>query len=258
MNTSELRQHFLLEDLFIAGEVCLVHTGLERLIAGSIVPHESLSLPNPAALRSGFFHERRESGILNVGDLGTVVADGVSLPLANMECAYIGRGVRDVTFHNGPSGQAEFYLLSCPAHHDYPTCSASVADAASESIGAADRASCRTIYRYIHEGGIRSCQLAMGFTALRSGSVWNTWPPHTHERRSEVYLYLTGGRSVVHLLGEPEQSRHLVVSDKQAVLSPPWSIHCGAGESAYQFIWGMAGENQSFEDMDPVPPASLL
>lgn len=257
MNTAELREQFLVANLFVPGQVQLVNTGLDRLIVGSAVPQNTLTLPNPEALRSSFFHERRETGVLNIGCPGTLVADGVSFVLGSMECAYIGRGTREVSFQNGEAGQAEFYLLSCPAHREYPTRRAGISEAESELIGSAEKASGRTIYRYIHQQGMGSCQLTMGFTALDAGSVWNTWPPHVHDRRSEVYLYLTGGGLLLHLLGEPDQSRHLIVRDKQAVLSPSWSMHCGAGESAYRFVWGMAGENQSFEDMDRVDLTAL-
>jgi len=251
MTTGELREQFLLEDLFAPGEIRLAHTGVDRMIAGGIVPDPEVQLPAYQELRARFFHERRESGVINIGDPGEVIVDSRSWRVGHMECVYIGMGAEQVTFRSDSGGQAAFYFLSCPAHKGYPTCHAGLDDAEVAEIGRASNASCRKIFRYIHQNGIPSCQLVMGFTSLRDGSVWNTWPPHTHDRRSEVYLYVDLGDNVVmHFMGEPESSRHLVVRDRQAVISPPWSIHCGAGTGPYRFIWGMAGENQSFEDMD--------
>ena len=258
MSTGELREQFLLEGLFAPGEIRLNHTGLDRLVAGGITPRSELALTGSSQLRSRFFHERRESGIINIGDPGEVIVDGVTLGLNHMECAYIGMGAEHVSFRSCTGAQAMFYVLSCPAHRQYPTCRASVDEAESTSFGSRAAASSRKIFRYIHERGIESCQLVMGFTTLEPGNVWNTWPPHTHERRSEVYLYLNLGENVVmHFMGDAEHSRHLVVRDREAVLSPPWSMHCGAGTSAYSFIWGMAGENKSFDDMDPIDIGSL-
>jgi 4-deoxy-L-threo-5-hexosulose-uronate ketol-isomerase len=258
MTTGELREQFLLSDLFAPGEIRLIHTGLDRLIAGGIMPEPEIPLDSTDELRARFFHERRESGAINIGDPGEVIVDGQHLQVNRMECVYIGRGAEKVTFRSCHGGRSVFYLLSCPAHRRYPAQRAGINAAEVSAIGAAANSSCRKIHRYIHQNGIESCQLVMGFTELGSGSVWNTWPPHTHERRSEIYLYLDLGENVVmHFLGEPENSRHLVVRDRQAVLSPPWSIHCGAGTGAYKFIWGMAGENQSFEDMDAADPRKL-
>ena len=258
MTTDQLRQQFLLQDLFAPGEIRLVHSGLDRMIVGGAMPHSELHLAASSDLRAKFFHERRETGVINIGEPGAVVVDGQHLHLNRMECVYIGMGAEQVSFRS-PGGGSIFYLLSCPAHRKYPTRRAGVSEAEAAQIGKAENASCRKIYRYIHQNGIESCQLVMGFTVLSPGSVWNTWPPHTHERRSEVYLYTElGDNVVVHLMGEPEHSRHLVVRDRQAVLSPPWSMHCGAGTGSYRFIWGMAGENQSFEDMDAANLAKLI
>jgi 4-deoxy-L-threo-5-hexosulose-uronate ketol-isomerase len=251
MTTHDLREQFLLSELFVPGEIRLVHSGLDRLIVGGIMPGTEIPLTSCDELRARFFHERRESGIINIGDPGAVVVDGQELPVDRMECVYIGQGAESVSFRSCAGGRSAFYLLSCPAHRSYPTRKAGLEDAEVSQVGAAGNASCRRIHRYIHQHGIESCQLVMGFTGLSPGSVWNTWPPHTHERRAEIYLYLDLGRNLVmHFMGEPENSRHLVVRDREAVLSPPWSIHCGAGTGSYSFIWGMAGENQSFEDMD--------
>ena len=258
MGTDQLREQFLIEDLFAPGEVRMTSTGLDRLIVGGIIPSSELALPAPPELRSSFFHERRESGILNIGDPGEVIVDGISFPLNRLECLYIGMGVQDVRFRANPGGQGVFYLLSCPAHRSYPSRSAGISDAETAAAGSPATASSRTIHRYIHQGGIQSCQLVMGFTTLQPGSVWNTWPPHSHERRSEVYLYLDLNQNLLmHFMGTASHSRHLVVRDQQAVLSPPWSIHCGAGTAPYSFIWGMAGENKRFDDMDPVVLAEM-
>jgi len=252
MTTDELREQFLVDDLFAPGEIRLVHTGLERMIAGGVMPDGELHLKADDDLRATSFHERRESGVINIGEPGVVIVDGEQFKLNGMECLYIGMGAKDVSFRSASNTGAVFYLLSCPAHRKYPTQRLSVQQAEVSQIGKRENASCRKIHRYIHENGIQSCQLVMGFTVLAPGNVWNTWPPHTHDRRSEVYLYTgLGDNFVMHLMGEPENSRHLVVRDRQAVLSPPWSMHCGAGTGSYCFIWGMAGENQSFEDMDP-------
>lgn len=258
LTTGELREQFLIEDLFVPGEIQLIQTGLDRLIAGGVMPEPEIELSGSSDLRTEFFHERRETGVINIGDPGEVIVDGVHLQTNRMECVYIGMGTEQVSFRSCPGGRAIFYILSCPAHRKYPTVRAGVADAEVAEIGEARKSSSRKIFRYIHENGIESCQLVMGFTVLSPGSVWNTWPPHTHQRRSEVYLYLDLGENVVmHFMGEAERSRHLVVRDRQAVLSPSWSMHCGAGTGSYRFIWGMAGENQSFEDMDAINTADL-
>ncbi len=258
MTTDEMRRQFLLEDLFVPGEIRLVHTGLDRLIVGGAMPGAELQLDSSRDLRSRFFHERRETGVINLGDPGEIVIDDEHLPIDRMGCVYIGMGAQDVWFRSCPGGQSIFYLLSCPAHRGFPARRARIEDAEVAEIGSSGNASSRKIYRYIHENGIESCQLVMGFTVLSPGNVWNTWPPHTHERRSEIYLYFDLGENIVmHFMGEAQGARHLVVRDRQAILSPPWSIHCGAGTGAYRFVWGMAGENQSFEDMDAVNLADL-
>lgn len=258
MSSGRLRENFLLEDLFAPGEARLVNTGLDRMIVGGIVPDREIALPSGGELHARFFHERRESGIINIGDAGEITVDREVFPLAQMECLYIGMGARDISFRNLGAGHAAFYFVSSPAHHPYPTVRATLDDAEAEEIGNAITSSRRTIHRCIHQNGIRSCQLVMGWTQLEAGSVWNTWPPHTHDRRSEIYLYTELGDNILmHFMGPPEQTRHLVVRDRQAVLSPPWSIHCGAGTAPYAFVWAMAGENQAYADMDPVDPERL-
>jgi 4-deoxy-L-threo-5-hexosulose-uronate ketol-isomerase len=246
--------------LFIPGEVGLVYSDADRAIIGSAIPTNSpLALTTDAELRAAYFCERRELGILNIGGPGQVTADGKVYDLAKVDCLYLGRGTRDISFRSQDAAQpAVFYLLSYPAHAEYPAALARKADATAVELGRMEDANRRTIFKYIHTGGIKSCQLVMGFTQLQDGAVWNTMPPHTHTRRSEVYMYFDlGARRVMHFMGTPQETRHLVMSDRQVVISPSWSIHCGCGTGAYAFCWGMGGENQTFEDMDPAPLAEL-
>lgn len=261
MDTAALRQGFLVADLFEPGLIRLVYTDLDRAIIGSAVPGATpLDLEAGAALRADYFCERRELGVLNLGGPGAVEIDGTRHPLDKLECLYVGRGSRHVAFTSADSADpAAFYLLSYPAHAAFPTTKACLADANRLELGSKADANERHLYQYIHEHGIRSCQLVMGFTILQPGSVWNTMPPHTHDRRSEVYLYfdLAAGHRVAHFMGEPHETRALWVGEKQAVLSPSWSVHCGAGTNSYSFVWGMGGENQRFNDMDPAPIADL-
>jgi len=253
LSTAELRSRFLLTGLFETGHVHLVATGLDRLIAGGIVPAPELVLETPPELRADYFTQRREIGVINIGAPGAVIVDGVSFPVGSRECLYIGMGARDIRFRSDTPEPAVYYLLSAPAHHAWPTRLSTGRDAQILETGDCRNASRRRILRHIHEGGTESCQLVMGYTELKEGSVWNTWPAHTHQRRSEIYLYfdLNGGL-VTHFLGEPEKSRHVIVRDREAVLSPPWSIHSGVGTASYRFVWGMAGENRRFEDMDAI------
>lgn len=256
LETESLRDGYLLEDLFVEGEICLVYTDLDRAIVGSAVPLGSpLGLDAGPQLRADHFCQRRELGILNLGDPGRVEVDGTSHQLANLDCLYVGRAAKDIVFSSAAADRpARFYLLSYPAHAPCPTVKATRADANKLVLGRREEANERHLYQYIHENGIRSCQLVMGFTELQPGGVWNTMPPHTHDRRSEVYLYfdLLPGHRVAHFMGTPDETRVLWAGEKQAVLSPPWSIHCGAGTAAYRFVWGMGGENQRFDDMDKV------
>jgi 4-deoxy-L-threo-5-hexosulose-uronate ketol-isomerase len=211
-------------------------------------------------MRAAFFCERREAGILNIGGPGEIEVDGTIYPLANKDCLYLGRGSRKVVFSNAdPRTPAAFYLVSYPAHAAHPTRLMRHQEATAVELGTTNDANRRTIYKYIHLEGIPSCQLVMGFTRLQEGAVWNTMPPHTHTRRSEVYMYfdLPENRRVMHFMGRPQETRHLIVGDRQAVISPSWSIHCGCGTGAYSFCWAMGGENQVFEDMDPATIVSL-
>ncbi|MEI7955723.1 MAG: 5-dehydro-4-deoxy-D-glucuronate isomerase [Verrucomicrobiota bacterium] len=261
LDTTALRAAFLLEDLFVAGEVNLVYTDLDRAIVGSAMPtSQPLVLGNDEALRADFFCLRRELGILNLGGAGRVVVDGSTHDLAQHDCLYVGRGSRELCFAStSEASPAVFYLVSYPAHASYPTVKATRADAKRLEVGSRGEANERTIFQYIHESGIKSCQLVMGFTEFKPGSVWNTMPCHTHARRSEVYCYfdLPPEQRVLHLMGEPQATRPLWVAGRQVVLSPAWSIHCGCGTASYRFVWAMGGENQSFDDMDRVAIADL-
>lgn len=260
--TSEaLRERFLIRALFRNGRLKLARTYLDRAVVGGIVPTErSLALDSPAFMRANYFHERRESGVVNLGGYGEVLVDDTIYHLGPLDCLYIGKGARRVLFSSGDAASpARFYLVSHPAHMRYPTAKASCADALQAELGESEQANERVIYKYIHADGLKSCQLVMGFTELKPGSVWNTMPPHTHDRRTEIYCYfkLPEEQAVFHLMGEPQETRHLVVRNEEVVLSPEWSIHAGCGTSAYSFVWAMGGENQSFDDMDYVPIAGL-
>lgn len=257
----ELRRQFLVSGLFQPGAIALHAWECDRTVLGAAVPLDApLALPATPELRSTYFLERRELGIINLGGPGAVTVDGTEYPLAPCDALYVGRGSREVTFRSAAAASpARFYLLSYPAHAAYPTKRIAVADVAPLHLGTPAGANVRHLYKLIHPGTVATCQLVMGFTRLESGSIWNTMPPHTHLRRSEVYLYfdVPAGQAVFHFMGAPTATRHLVVRDLEAVLSPPWSIHCGAGTAAYAFVWGMGGENQEFTDMDPAPLAEL-
>lgn len=261
LDTQALRAAFLLEGLFVSGEIRWVYTDLDRAIVGSAMPTtQPLDLGNDDALKADFFCQRRELGILNLGDAGSIVVDGISHEVARHDCLYIGRGSRAIRFASTcAETPAVFYLVSYPAHCAYPTVKASRADANQVVLGSRDDANERTIFQYIHEAGIMSCQLVMGFTEFKPGGVWNTMPCHTHARRSEVYCYfdVPEAHRVLHMMGEPQETRPLWVADRQIVLSPAWSIHCGCGTASYRFVWAMGGENQAFTDMDRVDIARL-
>ena len=261
LTTDQLRSAFLLDSLFKPDSVDLVYSDADRAVLGSAVTAASpLSLVADADLRAAFFCERRELGILNIGGAGAIEVDGHRFELHKLDCLYVGRGSRRINFSSDDAGTpAAFYLLSYPAHTTYSTTLSRREDAAKVELGSVPDANRRTIHKHIHLGGVKSCQLVMGFTELMEGSVWNTMPPHTHTRRSEVYLYFELGpaRRVMHFMGTPQQTRHLIMAERQAVISPSWSIHCGCGTGAYSFCWGMGGENQTFDDMDPAPLATL-
>jgi 4-deoxy-L-threo-5-hexosulose-uronate ketol-isomerase len=261
MNTAEMREALLLEKLFSPGSLRMVYSHVDRAIIGAATPEsDPLRLETSKELAAEFFTQRRELGIINIGPEGSVRVEGKEYLLANRDALYVGRGNREVIFQRGPSGTIpRFYFLSYPAHATLPTVQARKSDAEPTRLGSLAQANQRTIYKYIHPAGIRSCQLVMGFTELELGSVWNTMPPHTHARRSEVYLYfdLASDAMIIHCMGDPQETRHLVVRDQQAVISPSWSIHAGVGTQAYTFVWAMGGENQEFGDMDAAPIDTL-
>ena len=261
MTTEELRAAFLLEGLSAPGEIRLAYVDQDRAVIGFAAPLAApLSLPVPAELRATHFSERRELGALNIGGRGTVRVDGVAYELENLDCLYIGRGVKDIVFESADANSpAVFYLLSYPAHAVYPTTLIRKAEAAPTELGSMETCNRRTVCKYIHLNDARSCQLVMGVTHLAPGSAWNTMPAHTHMRRSEVYLYfnLAADARVFHLMGPPQETRHIVMQDREVVVSPGWSIHSGMGTRAYSFCWGMGGENQDYADMDPAPIETL-
>jgi 4-deoxy-L-threo-5-hexosulose-uronate ketol-isomerase len=261
MGTSELRDHFLIPRLFTADAVHLNLSNFDRFICGGIMPvHETLILPNPPDLKAAYFLERRELGIINIGGSGEVVADDLSYGLNNKEALYIARGTKKLLFISKDAElPAKFYLNSAPAHHRYENRKVSQTEVEMVETGSRENANHRVINKYIVNGLLSTCQLQMGMTELKTGSVWNTMPAHTHERRMEVYFYfdLPEGQSVCHFMGETEETRHIWVQNEQAVISPNWSIHSGAGTSNYSFIWGMAGENLDYSDMDIAPINSL-
>ncbi len=259
-DTADLRERFLVPDVFVPGEVTAFYTHHDRIILGGAVPAGTqLALPTPAELHAEYFLENRELGIINVGPGGSVTADGHTYELPTRACLYVGRGTRDIVFADGDTGGAQFYLFSAPAHTTYPTTLVLPDQGTVRELGDQVTSNRRTLTQYIHENGVQSCQVVMGVTQLHPGSMWNTMPAHTHDRRTECYLYfdLPEDARVIHLMGEPSETRHVVVADRQAVISPSWSVHSGVGTAAYSFIWAMAGENKSFDDMDPVPPTSL-
>lgn len=260
-DSDDLREQFLVNDLFIPDKPTLVYSFFDRLIVGGICPENPITMDiDPEIIGASFLLERRELGLINIGGKGIVSGDGVDYEVANGEGLYLGLGVKSIEFRSADSAEpARFYILSAPAHKKYDSVKISRTDTESVSLGDAATSNRRTIHKYIHPGGVRSCQLVMGMTVLEPGSVWNTMPTHTHQRRMEAYVYfnISGDNCVFHLMGEPDETRHLVVRNEQAVISPSWSIHSGVGTASYSFIWGMAGENQDFDDMDPVSMTDL-
>ena len=262
MNTEELRENFLVQQLIQDDAVPLVYSHYDRVIIGGAKPvDKTLELPNHPELRADYFLERRELGIINVGGgEGIVIADGQNHSLNKLDCVYIGKGTKQVQFKSSDANNpAAFYLLSAPAHQTHPAAKCTKDNAAPVTLGDAATSNKRTVYKYIHADGIKSCQLVMGVTILEEGSVWNSVPPHTHTRRMEVYFYfdLPEQHRIFHFMGEPQQTRHIVMANHEAVISAPWSSHFGCGTSNYGFIWGMAGENLNYTDMDPAPINTL-
>ena len=261
MNTEELRNAFLVENNMVDDEVRYMYSHYDRAIIGGVKPvNKTLELPNHPELRADYFLERREVGFINVGGGGQIIADGVKYDLNKLDCLYLGKGTKQVSFSTkDKTDPAQFFMMSVPAHHTYPNKLVDKEGAAPVNLGDVSTSNKRTIYKYIHLDGIRSCQLVMGLTVLEPGSVWNSIPPHTHTRRMEAYFFfdLAPQHRLFHSMGEPTETRHLVVKNHEAVISPPWSVHFGCGTSNYSFIWAMAGENQVFTDMDALTVADL-
>jgi 4-deoxy-L-threo-5-hexosulose-uronate ketol-isomerase len=256
MGTEELRRHFLIQKLFTPDQFKLLYTCYDRIILGGVSPLKPISLEiDQKLIASEYLLERREMGIINIGGDGAIIVDEQEYALAGRDALYIGRGSKDIVFKsNNAEAPAKFYLNCAPAHSVYPTAKATFEDAEPIHLGEMEKSNKRTIRKYIHPEGLQSCQLVMGMTTLEKGCIWNTMPVHTHPRRIEAYFYfdLPDDELVFHFMGKPDETRHIVVRNEEAVLSPSWSIHSGAGTGSYTFIWGMAGENQAFGDMDGV------
>jgi 4-deoxy-L-threo-5-hexosulose-uronate ketol-isomerase len=260
-DTALIRERFLIDGIVQKDIIEFVYTHYDRMIVGAANPvNKQLLLKTYPNLRADYFLERREIGIINVAGDGYIVADGQTYDLGKFDCLYIGKGVRSVAFSSKNSDDpALFYLLSAPAHVSYPTTLMSIGEAAKVNAGSLATANERIINKYIHADGIKSCQLVMGLTILQTGSVWNTMPAHTHDRRMEAYFYfdLPVGQKIVHYMGKGDETRHIMMNNYEAVVSPPWSIHSGSGTTNYNFIWGMAGENLDYTDMDTVSITDL-
>ncbi|MFD2286181.1 5-dehydro-4-deoxy-D-glucuronate isomerase [Pedobacter petrophilus] len=254
MDTAALRENFLIENVFEANQVNLTLSHFDRYIVGGAMPvSQKLDLPNPDDLKANYFLERRELGIINVGGKAIITADGEQFELDYKEALYIGKGTKEVSFESADAAEpTKLYLNSAPAHHTYPTKKVSKAEAEIVELGTPETANHRIINKLLVNSVLPTCQLQMGMTELKSGSVWNTMPAHTHDRRMEAYFYfeVPQNQSVCHFMGQPQETRHIWMQNDQAVISPNWSIHSGAGTSNYTFIWGMAGENLDYGDMD--------
>jgi 4-deoxy-L-threo-5-hexosulose-uronate ketol-isomerase len=260
LDTDQLRERFLVEGLFVAGEVKLVYSHEDRVVIGGVapVPGTPLELESADALRADTFLARRELAVVVVRGSGSVTVDGTEHELDARDCAYVGRGATAVRFQAAEEG-TRFYLFSTPSHAEFPTTVARYAEVDALRLGDQSTSNVREIRKFVHADGIRSSQLVLGMTTLAPGSVWNTMPPHTHDRRTEAYLYfdLPDAHRVVHLMGEPHATRNLMVRNEEAVISPSWSVHSGAGTHAYSFVWAMGGENQDYDDVEPVPVTDL-
>ncbi|GHU73626.1 4-deoxy-L-threo-5-hexosulose-uronate ketol-isomerase [Clostridia bacterium] len=252
--TARLREEYVIETIFEADEAVLVYSHFDRIIAGGIMPVEkSVELTGSKELAASYFLERRELGVINVGGPGIITVDGTVCKMAARDGLYVGMGSKELAFASVDRlNPAKFYINSCPAHKTYPTIKINMSQANPRPLGAAETCNKRTIYQYLHPSVMQTCQLCMGLTELESGGNWNSMPCHTHERRMEVYFYfdVKPGQAIFHMMGEPDETRHVVLHNEQAVISPSWSIHTGVGTSNYAFIWGMCGENQDFDDMD--------
>lgn len=253
--TDRLREEFLIQDLFKIDEIKTIYSHIDRIIVGSCVPTKEMTLTAGDEIRAEYFLQRREMGIINIGGKGTVTVDGTVYEMDYKDGLYIGMGSKDIVFNSADAkNPAKFYFNSAPAHKTYPTVFIKPEDCVNVELGSLEESNHRVITKYILPGQVESCQLVMGMTSLKPGSVWNTMPCHTHDRRMEVYLYfeLPEDALVFHYMGEPTETRHLVMRNEEAVISPSWSIHSASGTQAYTFIWGMVGENQDFDDMDAV------
>ncbi|MGF1749004.1 5-dehydro-4-deoxy-D-glucuronate isomerase [Vibrio cionasavignyae] len=261
LDTAGIREQFLIEDMFQPDAINLTYSHIDRIIVGGAVPTASaLALQGGKELGVDFFLERRELGVINIGHPGIITVDGVEYEIGTRQALYVGKGAKDVQFSSvSAESPARFYINSAPAHQTYPTRKIGVEDASVETLGSPENCNVRTINKYLHPSVLPTCQLSMGLTELAPGSLWNTMPCHTHERRMEVYLYfnIQADNLVFHYMGEPQETRHIVVRNEQAVISPSWSIHSGVGTAAYTFIWSMVGENQTFHDMDHVKMSDL-
>lgn len=261
LTTDEIRKEFLIEDLFVSGKIQMVYTHVDRVIVGGATPTaETLVLESGDQIGAAYFLERREMGIINIGSKGYVVVDDKKYELDNKDGLYIGMGAKKVEFlSENPENGAKFYFVSTPAHKSYPTEKIDIKTTEATHLGSISESNERTIYKYIHPDGVKSCQLVMGMTILEPNNVWNTMPCHLHDRRMEVYFYFDMPEDAVvfHLMGQPSETRHIVVRNEQAVISPSWSIHSGVGTKNYTFIWAMAGENQSYSDVSGIPMKDL-
>ncbi len=255
-DTEALRKHYLIDKVFVADEIALTYSHQDRMIAGGAMPvGKELSLGSTKELGTEYFLERREMGIINVGGKGTIVLDGKEYALDFKDGIYIGMGTKEIVFKSDDGAKpAKFYINSCPAHKTYPTVFITKDMAVHRPLGTAENMNKRVVNQYINPAVCESCQLAMGMTELAVGSSWNTMPSHTHERRMEVYFYfeLSDDNVVFHMMGQPKETRHIILHNEQAVISPSWSIHSGTATSNYTFIWGMCGENQTYDDMDNI------
>ena len=259
--TEELRKYYLIDKVFEADEALLTYSHFDRIIAGGIMPvTKPVALTGGKELASEYFLERRELGIINVGGEGKVVCDDETYDLLPRDGLYVGMGVKKLEFTSvDPANPAKFWINSCPAHKTYPNRKINIKDAAKRPLGTVEQCNKRVINQYIHPAVLDTCQLCMGLTELEPGSNWNSMPCHTHERRMEVYFYFNlDDKIMFHMMGQPQETRHIVMHNEQAVISPSWSIHCGVGTGNYAFIWGMCGENQEFDDMDNINPKDLL
>ena len=259
--TDRLREEFLIQNLFVPGKMTMIYSHIDRIITGAVVPMDQpVGLTAGDELRAEYFLQRRELGVINIGGTGSITVDGEVYTVDHKDGIYIGMGAKEVSFASNDKGEpAKFYFNSAPAHKEYPTKLIRAEECVSVELGSLEEANHRVIRKYILPGQVESCQLVMGMTQLKPGSVWNTMPSHTHDRRMEVYLYfdMPEDALVMHYMGEPTETRHIVMRNEEAVISPSWSIHSGCGTRAYTFIWGMVGENQDFDDMDGIAMTDL-